>query len=148
MIGERIQQARKASGLSLRALAEQAGITAMAISKYENNKSTPSSGVLLALAKALGVRTEYFFRQVSVNLENVNHREHEKLPAKEEAKVLADVKEQLERWAELEQILPVPWSKPLELSKKLPDKIIKFIKLAFLIIIVEIRSSRLAKLNS
>ena len=71
MIGERIQQARKASGFSMRDLAEKAGISAMAISKYENNKSTPSSGVLLALAKALGVRTEYFFRQVSVKLENV-----------------------------------------------------------------------------
>ena len=35
MIGERINQARKAAGLSLRALAEKAGISAMAISKYE-----------------------------------------------------------------------------------------------------------------
>ncbi|MFV1983012.1 MAG: helix-turn-helix domain-containing protein, partial [Thiohalomonadales bacterium] len=105
-------QARKASGLSLRSLAEKAGISAMAISKYERGNSVPSSGVMLSLAKALGVRTEYFFRRVSVTLENVNHREHHQLPEKEEQKVLADVKEQLERWIELEEIVPVPWSIP------------------------------------
>ena len=115
MIGERIKQARKASGLSLRALAVQAGISAMAISKYENGKSTPSSGVLLSLAQALGVRTEYFFRQISVKLTDINHREHEKLPAKEEAKVIADVEEQLERWTDLENFVPSPWSVPFDL---------------------------------
>ncbi len=115
MIGERIHQARKASGLSLRALAEKAGISAMAISKYENNQSVPSSGVILNIAKALGVRTEYFFRHVTIRLENVNHREHEKLPEKEELKVRADVTDQLERWVMLEKFLPVPWSRPFEL---------------------------------
>jgi transcriptional regulator with XRE-family HTH domain len=35
MIGERIKQARTAAGLSLRELAEKAGVSAMAISKYE-----------------------------------------------------------------------------------------------------------------
>ncbi|MDH5546203.1 MAG: XRE family transcriptional regulator [Gammaproteobacteria bacterium] len=126
MIGERIQQARKAAGLSLRDLAELAEITAMAISKYERNESTPSSKVLLALSKALNVRTEYFFRQVSVELENVEHREHEKLPAKEEAKVYADVKEQLERWIELEEFIPSPWSVPFVLPEDLPRQIESF----------------------
>lgn len=126
MIGERIKQARKASGLSLRALAEQAGVSAMAISKYENNQSMPSSGVLLALAKALKVRSEYFFRRVSVTLDNVNHREHEKLPAKEEQKVLADTIEQLERWMALEEFVPAPWSKPFDLPADLQNQIIDY----------------------
>lgn len=123
MIGERIQQARKASGLTLRALAEKVGMSAMAISKYENNQSVPSSKVLLALAKALGVRTEYFFRRMSVDLENVNHREHEQLPEKEEQKVLADVKEQLERWLTLEEVTPAPWSIPFSLPEDLAGPI-------------------------
>jgi len=123
MIGERIYQARKAAGLSLRDLAEQVGVTAMAISKYERNESTPSSKVLLGLSKSLGVRVEYFFRQVSVALENVAHHQHEKLPAKEQAKVFADVKEQLERWIELEEFIPNPWSIPFELPKELPKTI-------------------------
>lgn len=126
MIGERIQQARKSAGLSLRALAEKAGVSAMAISKYENDQSTPSSRVLLALAKALGVRTEYFFRQVEVELEDVNHREHEALPEKEERKVLADVKEQLERWLTLEEVIPSPWGKAFDLPKKLPKQVASY----------------------
>ena len=52
MIGDRIHQARKSAGLSMRALGEKAGISAMAISKYESNKSTPSSTVMLSLARA------------------------------------------------------------------------------------------------
>ena len=123
MIGDRIQQARKASGLSLRALGEKAGVTAMAISKYENDQSTPSSEVLLALAKSLNVRTEYFFRQASVELENIEHRDHHQLPANEEKKVIADVKEQLERWEELEKFVPAPWSIPFDLPKDLPKQI-------------------------
>lgn len=120
MLGERIKQAREASGLSLRALAEKAGITAMAISKYERGESMPSSGALLSLAKALDVRTEYFFRQTDVELTDVEYREHEKLPAKEEKKVLSDVLEQLERWIELEEFTPTPWSIDFKLPKSLP----------------------------
>ena len=43
----------------MRKLGDLAEISAMAISKYERNESMPSSGVRLALAKALGVRVEY-----------------------------------------------------------------------------------------
>ncbi len=123
MIGDRIKQARKAAGLNQRELAERANVSAMAISKYERGENTPSSGVLLALASALEVRTEYFFRQVSVELGKIEYREHEKLPAKEEAKVIADVLEQVERWVELEEFIPTAWSTPFELPKDLPKKI-------------------------
>jgi Zn-dependent peptidase ImmA (M78 family)/transcriptional regulator with XRE-family HTH domain len=123
MIGERIKRARKAAGLNQRELAELANVSAMAISKYEREENTPSSSVLLALSKALGVRTEYFFRQVDVNLGEVEYREHDKLPAKEESKVLADVTEQVERWIALEGFMPTPWSTPFELPDNLPEKI-------------------------
>jgi len=106
MIGERIKQARKAAGLSLRALADRAGVTAMAISKYEAGKSTPSSRVLLDLSKALGVRTEYFFRPVKIELQEVQHRKHSQLPKKALDQIEGDVKEQLERFIELEALLP------------------------------------------
>ena len=106
MIGERIKQARKATGLSLRTLADRAGVTAMAISKYEAGKSTPSSGVLLSLAKALGVRTEYFFRPVKIELQEVEYRKHSRLPKKALQKIEGDITEQIERFIELEQLLP------------------------------------------
>lgn len=107
MIGDRIQQARKASGFSMRELAEMAGISAMAISKYETNKNTPSSGVLLAMSKALGVRSEYFFRQSKIELKEVEYRKHSKLPKKVLNKIEGDVIEQIERYLQLEEYLPV-----------------------------------------
>lgn len=120
MIGDRIKQARKSSGLSMRDLAGDAGISAMAISKYERGLSTPSSKVLLSLAKVLNVRVEYFFRQVEVVLEDINYRERDKLPQKEKLKVLADAKDQIERWLELEEIVPTPWSIEFTVPNNLP----------------------------
>ena len=107
MIGERIQLARKASGFSMRDLAERAGISAMAISKYEANKNTPSSGVLLSLSKALGVRTEYFFRQSEIMLKEVDYRKHYKLPRKVLDQIEGEVIEQIECFFQLEEFLPV-----------------------------------------
>ncbi|MGE0875207.1 MAG: helix-turn-helix domain-containing protein [Burkholderiales bacterium] len=123
MIGERIKQARKAAGLSLRALADQAGITAMAISKYEGGKSTPSSRVLLELSKALGVRTEYFFRPVKIELQEMKHRKHSRLPKKALDQIEGDVKEQLERFIELEQLLPNGPVQAFKLPENLPASI-------------------------
>ena len=123
MLGQRLHQARKSAGLSLRDLSEKTCVTAMAISKYERNESTPSSGVLLDLAKVFEVRVEYFFRQIEVELKTINYREHEKLPNTEETKILADVKEQLERWIALEEFLPTPWSTAYKIPTRLPTKI-------------------------
>ena len=119
MIGERIKQARKASGLPLRALADKAGISAMAISKYENGKATPSSGVLLSLAEALGVRVEYFFRVSTVKLKGIEYRKHHRLPKKIQGWIEGDVIEQLERFLELERYLP---NRPIE-PFRVPDKV-------------------------
>ncbi len=123
MIGERIKQARKAAGLSLRALADRAGVTAMAISKYEAGKSTPSSRVLLDLSKALGVRTEYFFRPLKVELQEIKHRKHSQLPKKALDQIEGDVKEQLERFIELEQLLPNGPVQAFKLPENLPAPI-------------------------
>lgn len=124
MIGERIKQARKASGLSLRALAERAGISAMAISKYETGKSTPSSGVLLSLGKALGVRVEYFLRPMQVALKGVEYRKHARLPKKVLQYIEGDVVEQIERFLELEQFLPSGGPiRPFKLPKGLPGHV-------------------------
>ncbi|HGG59555.1 MAG TPA: helix-turn-helix domain-containing protein [Gammaproteobacteria bacterium] len=106
MIGQRIKQARKAAGLSMRDLAQRAKISAMSISKYENGQATPSSGVLIALARALHVRTEYFFRTNAIELEGVEYRKHRKLGAKTLDQIHAGVIEQLERFFELLDFLP------------------------------------------
>ena len=106
MLGSRIKQGRVAAGLSLRDVAEAVGLSAMAISKYERDVIKPSSETLLRLAKAFGVRTEYFFRQPAVELTEVDFRKHEKLSPQDEARALEDVRERLERWIELESVIP------------------------------------------
>lgn len=126
MIGERIKQARVAAGLSLRDLAEKANVSAMAISKYERNVITPGSDVLLRMAQALGVRVEYFFRTDEVELAEIDFRKHAKLPSKDEERVLAEVREQVERWMALEAILPASWPKAFKLPSGLPTTIARY----------------------
>lgn len=123
MIGERIKQARTAAGLPLRGLAEKAGITAMAISKYETGKSTPSSGVLLSLSKALGVSVEYFLRTERVTLKEIEYRKHTKLPVKVLRQIEGDVIEQVERYLELEHVFPALPIKPFKIPDDLPEHI-------------------------
>lgn len=123
MLGSRIKQARKAAGLSLRELGDVVGLSAMAISKYERDQVNPSSESLLRLARALGVRTEYFFRQSGVELEQVEFRKHAKLSSKDEGRALEDVREQLERGLELEEIIPPSWPRTLALPRGLPARV-------------------------
>lgn len=126
MLGDRIRQARQAAGLPLRVLAQEVGLSAMAISKYERNEITPSSGVLLALAKALGVRVEYFFRQSNVTLEKVSYRKHRDLSKRDAAKILAEVRDQIERWLELQTYIPTPWAISFQVPEGLPRQIRDF----------------------
>lgn len=123
MLGSRIKQGRLAAGMSLRELAQGVGLSAMAISKYERDQIKPSSEILLRLTKALGVRTEYFFRQPSIELTEVDFRKHAKLSVQDEAKALEDVREKLERWLELEAVIPASWPKAFALPEGLPSQI-------------------------
>ncbi len=101
-LGERIKTARVARGLSLRALSEKVGVSAMAISKYERDLDMPSSAVLLRLAQVLGVKVEFFFRQQNVQLSEPAYRKRITLPRKQERMVLAEIQEWLERYLEIE----------------------------------------------
>jgi Zn-dependent peptidase ImmA (M78 family)/DNA-binding XRE family transcriptional regulator len=105
MIGARIKQARKAAGLSVRGLAQAVGVSAMAVSKYERDQMKPGSETLLRLGRALDVRTEYFFRLPAVELSALDFRKHASLSAKDEGRVREDVRGQMERWLELEDLL-------------------------------------------
>ena len=73
MIGERLKMYRKMRGLSQRQLvAKMDGqVSAMSISKYENNKATPRSGVLIALADALQVTPDALASQSEIQLGDV-----------------------------------------------------------------------------
>ncbi|RJX22207.1 MAG: helix-turn-helix domain-containing protein [Desulforudis sp.] len=113
MLGERLKQARKAAGESQRSLAQKVGISAQAISKYERDLDTPSSGVLQGLARVLGVKVEYFFRTRRPVLVNAVFRSrHPKMPKKQQSIVLNQVQEWLERYLEVEDLWPNEMNNP------------------------------------
>ncbi|MGQ9426955.1 helix-turn-helix domain-containing protein [Gilvimarinus sp. F26214L] len=53
---------RAAADLSMAKLGEAVGVSPNMVKKYEHDQSMPSSPVLIKLADALHVRTEFFFR--------------------------------------------------------------------------------------
>jgi len=105
-MGERLKVARKAAQLSLRALAEEVGVSAQAISKYERDLMMPNSEMLLRFAQALGVKVEFFFRLQQVTLSTPAYRKRAALPRKQEQAILAQVQEWLERYLEIESLFP------------------------------------------
>ena len=76
MIADRIRLARRKAGLSLRDLAAAMDhrVTAQAIGKYERGEDIPSSGVLISLAKALGVSVSYLMDTQALVLTGVEFR--------------------------------------------------------------------------
>lgn len=122
-LGVRLQQARKAGGLSLRALADLVSLSHAAIKKYEDGDVYPSSDMLIKLAKALKVRVDFFFRPIKVSLENVKFRKRKKLNGKAKEAIKFEVISQIERRLELENLYPSSPVPVFELPADLPQKI-------------------------
>jgi Zn-dependent peptidase ImmA (M78 family)/DNA-binding XRE family transcriptional regulator len=105
-IGERLKMARRMAALSQDALAEHAGVSKMAISKYENEQMVPSSAVLIALAEALGQPVEFFLRgPVTATVQPI-YRGRKTLRGKQEEIIKAQLQEWLERYLAIEGLFP------------------------------------------
>jgi Zn-dependent peptidase ImmA (M78 family)/DNA-binding XRE family transcriptional regulator len=104
---EQLKSARKMKGWSLQQLADNLSIpiTKQALSKYEQNSMKPGSEVLIALAKALDVKPDYFLREPAIKLGPIDFRKKETLPVKQIDRIKELVKEFLERYLEIEQLL-------------------------------------------
>lgn len=117
MIGNRLKRAREAAAFSLRELeaAINGLVSAQAIGKYERDEMMPSSTVLLALAKALKVRPDYLLATREIELTGIDFRKAPHTGAKEERAVEAAVLDRVERYLELEELLPdldAAWDAP------------------------------------
>lgn len=123
MIGERLHRARKASGISLRKLGAEVGISHTAVNKYEKDLLIPSSRLLIKLSRALGVRAEYFLRPISVEIKGIEYRKRSNAPKALLSKITADVYDQAERWEELLQLYPVKPVPDFELPPSLPERV-------------------------
>jgi Zn-dependent peptidase ImmA (M78 family)/DNA-binding XRE family transcriptional regulator len=124
MFADRLKLARKKAGMSLRDLAKAMGnlVTAQAIGKYERGESIPSSGVLLAMAKALGVSLAYLLDTQEVSLTGVEFRAKANTTSRDRASVETEVLEWIERYLQIEVILGLDsahWQCPLAKPRKL-----------------------------
>lgn len=115
--GERLKSARKMAGLSMDALAKKARfvVRKQSISKYEKGLVKPSSEVLIALAKALDVKIDYFFRPAGVTISNLEFRKNSKLAKKAEDQIKHQTIDFIQKYLELEDILNVhvPFENPV-----------------------------------
>src|SRR5215471_1036306 len=126
MISDRIKLARRKAGLSLRGLSAAMGemVTAQAIGKYERGESIPSSGVLVALAKALGVTLSYLLDTQEIQLGAVEFRTRADTSARERAAVETEVLEWIERYLQVEVVLDLDsaeWQCPVARARKLKE---------------------------
>lgn len=124
MIADRLKLARHKAGLSLRALSTAMGdkVTAQAIGKYERGEDIPSSGVLSALAEALGVSLSYLLDAQGLVLTSVEFRTKASMTQRDRAHVETDVLEGIERYVQLEQILELDsaeWHCPIPCPRAL-----------------------------
>ncbi len=104
--GERLKGARTAQGLSLRDLASLVGVTAQTLSNYERGEGLPGSSILIAIARALKVKVEFFFRPVTVALADLDFRKKNALLAKEQRSIVGRIQDWLERYAQVENLFP------------------------------------------
>lgn len=101
-VGDRIRQARTRARMSMDALSKEVGVSKTAISKYERGLDMPSSGVLVRLAKALGVRVEFFFRPRHALVTGLAYRKHPSLGVKDQHVIQAQIQDWLDRYFEIE----------------------------------------------
>ena len=101
-VGERLKMARHMAGMSMRALADKTNVSATAISKYERDKMTPGSAVLIQLAQALDVQVAFFLRPVTAELTAPAFRRRSSLSVKAQKAILAKTQAWLERYLDVE----------------------------------------------
>ena len=126
MIADRIKLARRKAGMSLRDLssAMEDGVTAQAIGKYERGEDIPSSGVLMALAKATKVSLNYLLDTQGIELSGVEFRTKANTTGRDRAQVETEVLEWIERYLQIELILELDsatWNCPVETPRQLDE---------------------------
>lgn len=118
VFAQRLKQARILKKISMDQLVNLIGgmVSKQAISKYESAKMLPNSSVLIALATALGVDLDYFYRPFAFNLDqfDVSFRKKSNTTAKDVNALKVKIQDQVERYLEVEEILGKDEHEPIE----------------------------------
>ncbi len=106
IFGRRLTQARLMKGMSMDELGKllTPSISRQAINKYEKGETNPDSRMLIAFSKALGVKPDYFFRPFSVAVDNIMFQKSCRISEKRLAAIRERVREELERYFEIEEL--------------------------------------------
>lgn len=78
-IGKFIASCRKEQGMTQANLAEKLGITDMAVSKWENGKSMPDSGIMLELCELLEINVNELLSGEKIDMNNYEEKTEENL---------------------------------------------------------------------
>lgn len=115
---ERLKSARKMKGWSFQQMADNLSIaiSKQALHKYESGQMKPTGEVLIALSKALSVKPDYFLKEPTIQLPEVEFRKKASLGAKEIDSIKEKVKDFLERYLEAEELLNIKskFKKPVD----------------------------------
>jgi Zn-dependent peptidase ImmA (M78 family) len=108
-IGQRLRSARRQRGMSMADLQAACAnrIKTSTISRYEKGEITPSPDNWIILASALEVKPGYFSKPVRVAVESVEYRKLARLSARRCAAIEELVKDRVERYIEVEEILDI-----------------------------------------
>ncbi len=109
VFSQRLRQARILKKISMDQLVSMIGnsVSKQAISKYETGKMMPNSTVLIALATALDVDPDYFFRPFTFDLNEfkVSFRKKSDTRSKDVNALKVRIQDEVERYLEVEEIL-------------------------------------------
>ena len=97
------------AGMSLQELSDTLinQVTKQALNKYELGQMKPTTDVLLELSKALKVSPDYFLKVSQVEFGEISFRKRNSLLKKDEDAIIERVRDHIERYLELENILAV-----------------------------------------
>lgn len=108
LFAQRVKNARVMCGLTLDELCGKMGnlVSKQSLSKYEKGVMMPENNVIVAIAKALNVNLEYFFRPLS-SINKVEFRKKSTLGVKKQEQVKECVRDIMERYITIEQLLGI-----------------------------------------
>ena len=109
IFGARLKNARVINGMSMDDLCTKMNnlVSKQTISKYESGKMLPNSTNLIALANALNVKPDYLLRPFTVSLDRIEFRKKSKISMKEENSIKERIRDKIERYIEIEEILGI-----------------------------------------
>ena len=109
IFAKRLRQARVKEKISMEALSRLLNglVSKQAISKYETAKMMPSSTILIALADALHMDLDYFFRPFAFDVQEmkVSFRKKASVGTKDLEALKVNIQDEIERYLEIEEIL-------------------------------------------